>query len=396
MNPPRKSRSAGAEREPKYPYTRARRDGWQAVVTVAGRRLYGPERPTRREAHDDAQVMRGSALELGSAERVEYLAALKAFLAFHDRESRPATVRFYRQKLSDFMAHVRPTAPLDAISHHDVLRFLEERRETAERSVPHYRRALSAFWNWCVGESLVDASPMLRLPKSRLKAMTKAKPKRFPWLAESVILEICELVEQSTGLFRETRFAADVVRLLYLSGLRRSEACRLTPAHVDFGRGLVYVDGKRDGDLDQQQLVAITPELEPVLRRLVEHAETRRAQARGFLVFANADSLGTHFWRIREWLKLERQKRKEADEPELLPGVELENFTPHAMRHSLGSNLIRKGVPLADVQMILRHKSPVMTSRYVHANAPDLRKSAARASLTRAPDPAPAGDEPAA
>jgi integrase len=395
MRNSRSGSSRGQDKEPRYPWTRKRRDGWQAVFSVAGRREYGPRRATRKQAYEDAQMMRARVLNGDGGELVTVLQAIKAFLAYHVKESKKDTVSFYRGKLEDFMAHIRPTTSLWQISHLDLLEFLEKRRdEGAERSIPHYRRALNAWLNWCVGEQLIDRNPIQKIAKARLKALTRAKPKRFPWLPQDVIIRICDLVEQSGGdelcPHSEPQFAADVVRLLYLSGLRRAEVCRLTPGHVDFTRGLVYVDGKREGDHDSQQLVAITEELEPVLQRLVKHAQERRVQSRGYLAFKNKDSLNTLFHRIRKYLK-ERHKDDFED-------VGLDDFTPHAMRHSLGTNLIRQGVPLANVQMILRHKTPVMTARYVHANAPDLRESAARVSLLPSQDrpEAPAGDDPVA
>lgn len=382
--------------DPVYPYTRKRRGGWQAVITVNGRRTYGPRRDDRKAAYEDALMLKAR-VDGSTAEDIEVLAAIKKFVAYHKEESREGTARFYLQKLSDWMEFAGPRSPLWSIHGYDLERFFEKRRdEGAARSLKAYRRALSAFFSWCRSEGLIEKQkdPLREIPELRLRSLTKARQDRYPWLPEDIIQRICDLIEQSVGRWQHPQWQADVVRLLYLTGLRRAESCRLKVEHVDFVEGVIYVDGKREGKHDKLQMVPITEELTPILERLIAHTKRRTARnrSRGYLIYSKAESMSEHFRRVRAFLKEEHK-----DE---FKGVRIEDLKPHALRHSLGTNLIRQGVALAQVQMLLRHATPTMTSRYVHASTPDLRQSAARASLRQgppsdeAPSEAPAAEGP--
>lgn len=49
-------------------------------------------------------------------------------------------------------------------------------------------------------------------------------------------------------------------------------------------------------------------------------------------------------------------------------------FTPHSLRHSFVTNLLRAGVPLHLVQRMANHTSPAVTMRYVKASGAELRE----------------------
>lgn len=362
--------------EPRYPWTRRRRSGWQAVVTIAGKRVYGPERESRELAYEDAQFLRARVARAGPGPSVSATAAVARWMEYHERENKPGTCDFYRSKIKRWTSAVGDETPLWSVTGEQLERFLEKlRSQGLRRSIPSYRRTLSSFFGWAHGEGLIRENPLDEIPKTRLRALGRgAKTDRYHWLPEPAIVRICALLDTHAP-WPNARMTSDVIRLLYLSGLRRAEACRLTTQHISFEQGLIYVDSKRPGVFDEQQLIAITNELEPVLRRLIERA---RARGQSLLLWRNPERMNDALIQARKWLAREHGRDFE--------GVSLDKLSAHALRHSLGTNLIRKGVPLSDVQKILRHTTPTMTSRYVHANAPDLRRSAAAVSL--------AGDSP--
>lgn len=389
--------------EPIYPWTRKKRGQWQACPTIEGRRCYGPQRDTRKEAYEDALMMIARA-EGQQGDEIELFPATQRWLDYHRQESKQGTVAFYAEKIEGLVLYIGMKTPLWQITGRDCERFLEFRRSEAERSVKHFRRAMNAFFVWCVGQGLIKDNPMKQIPAARLRTLSKARQERFSWLPEEIVLQVCEAVEQSKGYWREPQFTADVIRLLYLTGLRRSEACRLTAKNVDFSRELIYVQGKREGVHDSMDLIPITDETKPILERLIQRAKQR---GKPELFFARPDSMNGLFARVRVYItelvdvrearengrKVKPPEVKKGGTPKLRAEVELDiereqikDLAPHALRHSLGTNLIRRGVPFADVQLILRHKTPGMTSRYVHASSPDLRRSAGRVSLLRVPE----------
>lgn len=50
------------------------------------------------------------------------------------------------------------------------------------------------------------------------------------------------------------------------------------------------------------------------------------------------------------------------------------SYTPHQLRHTFVTNLLRAGVPLHLVQRMANHSSPAVTSRYIKAGASELRE----------------------
>lgn len=56
----------------------------------------------------------------------------------------------------------------------------------------------------------------------------------------------------------------------------------------------------------------------------------------------------------------------------------IENFNPHALRHTFATELIRGGADLPTVQKLLGHKDPKTTSRYVHLLTDTLQANHAK------------------
>jgi len=52
----------------------------------------------------------------------------------------------------------------------------------------------------------------------------------------------------------------------------------------------------------------------------------------------------------------------------------LPNFTPHQLRHSAATNLLRASVPIHMVSALLNHSSPTITMRYVRATGDELKE----------------------
>ena len=56
----------------------------------------------------------------------------------------------------------------------------------------------------------------------------------------------------------------------------------------------------------------------------------------------------------------------------LCQSINSKSYTPHQLRHSAATNLLRAGVPLHMVSALLNHSSPTITMRYVKATGDEL------------------------
>jgi integrase len=147
--------------------------------------------------------------------------------------------------------------------------------------------------------------------------------------------------------------AADLVRLVLCTGVRKSECFKLRWEDVDFERGFIHLRDPKGGS-DQK-----IP-LNDAARTILE-SHTR---ANSPYVFPGR--WGGQRTEIRAPIK---RIRKAAGLPK--------DFRPlHGLRHTFASGLASSGeVDLYTLQKLLTHKSPLMTQRYAHLRDEALKKA---------------------
>lgn len=153
-----------------------------------------------------------------------------------------------------------------------------------------------------------------------------------------------------------------VLGLGFWCGLRRNELVDLRSHHWDGERivGFVRKGGSQD-TLDvaavtqvyAQKLPQVTARLDEFLGIIAQLADTNRNGS--MLGLCSVDAVN----------RLMNTVCKVAAVP---------RYTPHQLRHSAATNLLRAGTPLHLVQRIMNHSSPTVTMRYVAAGGSELRE----------------------
>jgi integrase len=180
------------------------------------------------------------------------------------------------------------------------------------------------------------------------------------------------------------RQAADVVRLLLLTGARKSEVMGMRWGEID----LAKKTWSRPGDRNKNGKDIVVPLSEPAMSVIAELRATQLKAARVLpeYVFPSAASKSKHIVEIH---RLWRRVRKSAD----LDGVRL-----HDLRHSYASILVSGGESLAMIGKVLGHRSHASTARYAHVAVDPLRVMAEKVGAiftaagmpTTPPEPPPA------
>jgi integrase len=154
---------------------------------------------------------------------------------------------------------------------------------------------------------------------------------------------------------RNLREHAMVMTLLYC-GLRLGELVRLDLEDVDLQHRLLYVK-KTKTRKDRQ--VAISKECARILQAWLKH----RPQLDTHAVF-----VGTH------------GKRMQRDRVEVLirnlgkrAGIR-KKVTPHRLRHTCATNMLRAGVPLPEVALQLGDSIQTVYNYYLHGDVEELRR----------------------
>lgn len=313
---------------------------------VAGRRRFCPLRDDPMVAHQDAVELRKQS-SAAAGGRHTLREAADAMHAELETTRAAGTVRFYRQQAVGVFRFVREDLPIEKLTA-EVLQFTLVRAAQAEglstSTIRHYRSWLHRLLTWAAKPqrrwfTLQDPLPLVSWPDRK----QGHSPDVF---SEAEIAKILAGMADSPA-------DRDLTLLFAFSGLRRAEVGRLHVRDLDFDRRVIWVRGKvRD------EAVPITAELLAPCTGLVSRA------LGGYLV------AGANDQRRAEWLGrwFARWARRLGER----------RFHAHALRHSLATNLIRRGVQSGVVQRFLRHSNYTTTQRYVHLVAEDLHTASAR------------------
>ncbi|HBM89341.1 MAG TPA: integrase [Rhodobiaceae bacterium] len=176
-------------------------------------------------------------------------------------------------------------------------------------------------------------------PVHGIKKFKEGKRERF--LSKSEFERLGEAL-RSLETVGECRLAVQAIRLIALTGCRKSEVTDLEWKHIDWQHANLQLPDTKTG----YRNIPIAGEALNLLRKLEEEKFCDR------WVFPN--SVGGPLRDLRKiWLK--------AIERAQLPGVRL-----HDLRHSYASMAISSGSSLYEVSKILGHRSQETTARYAH------------------------------
>ncbi len=164
--------------------------------------------------------------------------------------------------------------------------------------------------------------------------------------------EMERLVEASR---EDLRDRAMILLLLY-TGMRVGELCSLKPEDIDTTEGLIRV---RSGKGDKDRIVLIPPECSEVLSQLYSGKIKSGKFSEYFF--------GTRNGKIHP-TTVERIVRNNAKKC----GIE-RKVTPHTLRHTFATTVLKNGGDIRFIQQILGHASIATTQIYTHIDSSTLR-----------------------
>jgi site-specific recombinase XerD len=192
-------------------------------------------------------------------------------------------------------------------------------------------------------------NPTLQLPKFKAP---KRKVKDILSYAEVEEL----LKKPKTNTIMGLRDRA-ILTLLYGTGIRATECASVTDADIDFEAKTIRVVGKGG----HQRAVPLN---DTVMQALLNYKAARGQQESNKPFFRTrkkrGTTRGTIYERVRRFSRLAKIGKK---------------VTPHVLRHTFATHLLRLGEKLIVLKELLGHRQISSTQMYLHLSCEDLREA---------------------
>ena len=266
--------------------------------------------------------------------------------AAHYDRYKPSTQRNYRSLLKHRLLPAFGPLRLDRISRIAVLRWFEEYSRTAPGYANKALNLLGQIFGHAVICEHVRTNPARGIRRNPGRKLTR-------FLSREEIARLHLVLDRYAQGTPSQAQQADIVRLLLLTGCRKSEIVRLRREEVRDDR-IELADGKTGPR---------TVLLNAPARQIVER---RMAEGNGPWVFSSV--LEPSRSRCREvslWYRIRRE-------------AGIQDVRLHDLRHTVASQAAMNGVPLPVVARLLGHSNVRMTLRYAHVGDREIEAAAER------------------
>lgn len=265
------------------------------------------------------------------------------------------TIAAYRTDLRQFCMFLQAgNAELSKKSAAEFVAMLNQRFQP--RTVKRKIASARAFCHWLEDEGILQEEPFQRL-RLRLRE-PKTLPRTVPLrVIEEMLRFAYATTEYGTEYeIRAARRDTAIMELLFATGIRVSELCRLNAEDVDLRGGSVMIRGK---GAKERLLQLGNPQVLSALWRYTRQERRRRGEP--FFTNWSGERLSEQAVRraLRHYSRLV--------DPTM-------TVTPHMFRHSFATLLLEENVDIRYIQRMLGHTSIVTTQIYTSVSATKQRE----------------------
>ncbi len=246
------------------------------------------------------------------------------------------TVKEYKSIVKNFLDYEKKDPK--NISMDDIEKYREYlviNKQSSKQTVYLTIKALQAFFKF------INRNDLVKIPSPK-------RSKKLPVYLNS--FEMNRLIEVSSEKIRDHA----IIMLLAYSGMRVSELCSLDIEDVDFIEGIVKI---RSGKGDKDRIVVVDGKALESLKEYL-HKEKR---FNGPLFISQKETRITP-------VQVERLIKKYSQ----MAGIK-KHVTPHVIRHTFATTLLKNGADIRFIQQLLGHSSISTTEIYTHVDENTLR-----------------------
>ncbi len=285
---------------------------------------------------------------------------MQSFLNYliHEKRYSPHTIDAYRKDIVQAFEYFKSTYEVEdpaLISHQQVRSWIVSlvSRGQQPRSVNRKISAVRAYYKFLMRDNSVAVNPAKQIKLLRI-------PKRLPQhLQEGQARHLVNLLKANTDdvdYFSMRDYL--IVKMLYFTGMRRSELMNLMETDIDRKQASLNVTGKGNK-------VRLIPVSQDFLEELLKFVEIKRSVFPG-TSYLFLTQKGTKIY------------------PKLIYNIvrryvsiisTLDKKGPHTLRHSFATHLSNSGADLNAIKDLLGHANLSATQIYTHNSIEKLKKA---------------------
>lgn len=262
------------------------------------------------------------------------------------------TIESYKRDLDKFLEYNKNTS-IDNISNEDLKKYIKYLNDNGlnEKSIARNISSLKSFYKFLVISKYISSntSDSLYLPKIK-----KSLPST---LTEEEVFSLLDIELIDNFSYRNKA----MLELLYASGLRVSELVNLKLQDVDFSQDIIRTFGKGS----KERIIPIGDYAKEYLEKYIyEYRGSMLKKESSEYIFLN--NHGKQMTR-QGFFKIIKKIAKEK-------GINKE-LSPHTLRHSFASHLLKYGADLRTIQELLGHSDISTTQIYTHITNEELKQN---------------------
>ena len=262
------------------------------------------------------------------------------------------TINSYKIDLQKFL-EFNKNKYINDISNEDLKKYVKYLNEEKlnEKSISRNISCLKSFYKFLVIEKYVSKNPSDAIFIPKIK---KSLPKI---LTEDEVLSILDIELTDNFSYRNKA----MLELMYATGLRVSELINLKLQDVDLNQDIVRTMGKGS----KERIIPIGDFAKEYLEKYIyEYRGTMLKKTNNEYIFLN--NHGNKMTR-QGFFKIIKKIAKEK-------GIDKE-LSPHTLRHSFASHLLKYGADLRTIQELLGHSDISTTQIYTHITNEELKNT---------------------
>ena len=269
------------------------------------------------------------------------------------------TIVNYTSDIEDFFSFMKEqsVSHLEEVTYNDTRLYLTQlhKRNYSRRTISRKVSSLRSFYKFLVREEKLSENPfsLVSLPKKEQKIPT--------FFYEQEIEELFSISDCTTSIGQRNQALLEV---LYGTGIRVSECCKIRLTDIDFYIGTVLVHGKGG----KQRYVPFGSYAQDAIEQYVN-------QGRKTLInkLKTVDEHSYLFVNHRGSLLTDRGVRHVLNELIKKASLTL-HIHPHLFRHTFATHMLNEGADMRSVQELLGHSHLSSTQVYTHVTKDHLKK----------------------